>query len=230
MNKLLCNSEKSCTFAALSTNQDSLEKENVERQNKESEESYISNDVSSVVGDAVGVSSRHWYVALVGHNTEKACREHLCHAGFDCFVASQSQLHQWKNGRKSNIEQVVIPGVVFVHVTEQERLQIVNIPYIKRFLTDPSRRPTGTHHPLAIVREQEMERLRFMLYQTDHPVFFDKRQLHKGNRIRVLRGQLKGLEGLVSRIPGKGSFVVANLGILGCAFVQIPLEDIQIIQ
>ena len=184
---------------------------------------------ATVVGEAVGVPEKHWYIALVGQNTEKVCRERLQKMGYECFVATQSELRQWKNGRRSTIERVVITGIVFVNITEQERVEIVTLPYIKRFLTDKSRQSSHGVHSLAIVSHQEMERLRFMLYQTDYPVFFDSRQLQKGSLIRVVRGAMKGFEGCVTRLPGSGSFVVASLGILGNALVQIPMEDVQII-
>lgn len=193
------------------------------------ENSLQSEAPAPVVGDAVGVTDRQWFVALVGQNTEKACRERLQQAGYDCYVATQQELRQWRNGRRTTVERVVITGVVFVHVSEQERRQIVTLPFVKRFLTDRTRQTVGGLHPLATVSKQEMQQLRFMLYQSDYPVLFASHQPRQGDRIRVVRGQLKGFEGSVTRDPGGDSFVVASLGILGCAMVQVPLEDVQII-
>ncbi len=206
-------------------------KEDIPDENHSGENEKNVHDVAStaVVGDAVGVVYRQWFVALVGQNTEKACRERLQQAGYDCYVATQQVLRQWRNGRRSTIERVIITGVVFVYVSEQERRQIVTLPFVKRFLTDRTLHTVGGLHPLATVSEHEMQQLRFMLYQSDYPVFFDSHQPRKGDRIRIIRGQLKGFEGSVVRNPGGGSFVVASLGILGCAMVQIPMEDVQII-
>lgn len=172
---------------------------------------------------------RYWYVALVGTNTEKACRERLQHAGYESYVASQQEERLWRNGRRSTVERVVITGIVFIHLTEEERRVVVALPYIKRFLVDRTRQNAAIFHPLAIVSDTEMERLRFMLYQTTYPVRFCEHPLHQGDTIRVLRGPMRGFEGTISRIPGSGTFVVATLGILGCAMVQLPIEDIKVI-
>lgn len=207
----------------------STEDVNNEIHSDNTENALFSAAPTAVAGDAVGVVYRQWYVALVGQNTEKACRERLQQMGCECYVATQQELRQWRNGRRSIIERVVISGVVFVYVSEQERRQLVTLPFVKRFLTDRTRQAVGGLHPFATVSEQEMQQLRFMLYQSDYPVFFDSHQPRKGDHIRVVRGQLKGLVGSVAHNPDAGSFVVASLGILGCAMVKIPMEDVQII-
>ena len=94
------------------------------------------------VGDAVGIPGRQWYVAFVGQNTEKSCREKLQRLGYDCYVATQDEIHQWRNGRRHHVERVVISTIVFVHATEDERRDIVNLPFIKYFMTDKALSPT----------------------------------------------------------------------------------------
>ena len=81
--------------------------------------------VPSGVDGAVGVAGRKWYVALVNPRHEKSVSEKLQGLGIESYVATQSELHQWKNGRRRQIERVVIPGVVFVRSTEKERREIV---------------------------------------------------------------------------------------------------------
>ena len=39
--------------------------------------------------DTAGVPNRRWYVAIVGRNTEKACRERLTALGYESYVATQ---------------------------------------------------------------------------------------------------------------------------------------------
>ena len=171
---------------------------------------------------------KQWYAAIVGTNQEKTCRDRLIKMGYKAWIASQQEKHVWRNGRHSQVERVVIPLVVFVYATEEERRQIVNYPFIKCFLTDKARTKNKFGiHPVATISDCEMEKLRFMLYQSEKPITFISRSLHTGDTIRVVRGNLQGFEGHVIRYHDGNNYVVANIGILGCAMVRIALSDVE---
>lgn len=181
------------------------------------------------VGDAVGIQSPKWYVAFVGHNTEKSCRDRLQQLGYESYVASQEEIHEWKNGRKKKIERVVISTLLFVRVTEKQRREVVNLPFIKHFLTDKAR-PVDDFgcHPLAVVPDRQMQRLRFMLYNAEEPVNFVTDHLRLGDHIRVARGCLKGLEGHIIRYKDGDSYLVVRIDTIGYAMMKIAVEDVEI--
>jgi len=179
-------------------------------------------------GEAVIAPDRHWYVANVGQNREKSSRDKLLGLGYEAFVASQNELHYWNNGRRKMVDTVKITTKVFVHVTEQERRHIVNFPFIKSFMVNraASLTPTGMH-PLAIIPDHQMELLKFMLFKSEKPVHFVETPLAKGDRVRVIRGPLQGFEGEVVRLYGSDAqYVGVNIGFLGCALTEIPLDDV----
>lgn len=181
------------------------------------------------VGDAVGVpDGRRWFVAVVGHNTEKACHERLQKLGYESYVATQTETRQWRNGRKHTVERVVISTLVFLHATEEERLQTVALPFVKRFLTDKAA-PANRFgiHPLAEVPPQQLQRLQFMLYNADRPVEFVSAPLQTGDPVRIVRGSLKGLQGHVVTYRDGTSRLVVRLGALGCATLSIGEEDVE---
>ena len=182
------------------------------------------------VGDAVGVHVRQWYVAVVGHNTEKASRDRLLQLGYDSYVASQEEIHRWGNGRKKKVERVVISSLIFIHATEEERLRIVTLPFIKYFLTDKARTANDLgRHPLATIPDSQMQQLRFMLYNADATVDFVTERIRLGDRIRVIRGSLKGFEGNVTRYKDGSSYVVARIENLGYAMMKVSAEDVELI-
>ena len=182
------------------------------------------------VGDAVGVQSPKWYVAFVGHNTEKICRDRLKQLGYESYVASQEEIHEWKNGRKKKVERVVISTLLFIRVTEKQRHEVVNLPFIKYFLTDKARSVDDFgRHPLAVIPDRQMQQLRFMLFNTENSVSFVSEHLRLGNHIRVARGNLQGLEGNVVRYKDGSSYLVAQIDNLGYAMMKIAIEDVEII-
>ena len=185
--------------------------------------------VSSVqkVDDTVGMPNRKWFVAIVGRNTEKACRERLTTLGYEVYVATQNETRVWRTGQKKQVERVLISNILFIHVTERERRDIVKLPYINYFLTDKAGHTNDYgRHPLAVIPDSQMDRLRFMLYHADSPVTFTSEHLRIGDHIRVIRGQLAGLEGHVTH-EGNQTHLVVRIDFLGSAQVTISPDDLE---
>lgn len=76
---------------------------------------------SADAGEAVGVSKKHWFVAIVSNNTEKYYGEKLEKMGYESYVPIQKEMHHWRNGKVKTIDRIIIPMVIFVHVTEIEK-------------------------------------------------------------------------------------------------------------
>lgn len=183
------------------------------------------------IGDAVGVGKRMWFVAVVNYNTEKKSSERLEKQGYECFVATQEEMKVWKNGRKAKVVRVVIPSNIFIKCTERERRQIVNLPYINRFMTNKAGATLAdsTRSPLAVIPEQQIDTLRFMLGHSDTPVTVSS-LYQRGDKVRVLRGGLKGLEGeVISTSDGKSELIVC-LDFFGCARLSIDPVNVELIK
>lgn len=195
------------------------------------------------VGDAVGVSGIHnsaqsdhvsaplirrWYVAIVNHNTEKKVAERLSTAGREVWVASQQVRRIWKNGRKAMVDRIVIPSKVFVKCTESERRELVKLPYINRFLSDRALSGVSGTARLAIIPQDQIDRLRFMLGQSDIPVEISAAPYKPGDRITVIRGSLKGLQGEIVRVSEGKTELAVQIDMLGCARVTIDSVDVMI--
>lgn len=170
-----------------------------------------------------------WYVAIVSNNTERAVAARIGAAGFETYVATQSQIRIWNNGRRARIDRVLIPAHVFIRCTEAERRRLVTDPGIRRFLTDKARRSNGLAAPPAIIPQQQIDTLRFMLGQNDHPIDFTSTPYRVGDKIKVIRGSLRGLEGEVlssDTTPSDTRDIIVRLDILGSARVSIPSTDL----
>lgn len=137
----------------------------------------------------------------------------------------------WKNGKKAKVENVVISNTIFIHCTEAERREIVKLPFIFRFMTNKAGATTGElkKKPLAVVSDNEINRLKFMLGQSDVPVTISERPYKTGDKVRVIRGGLAGLEGEVTEINSAKSEVIATLETFGCAKLVIDTVNLEII-
>ncbi len=182
-------------------------------------------------GAEKGVSAaslpRRWYVAVVSHNSEKKVAERLAGLGQESWVASQKVRRIWRNGRKATVDRVVIPSKVFVKCTEPERREIVKLPFISRFLSDRALSGSSiTASRLAVIPQEQIDRLRFMLGQSDVPVEITAAPYRPGDRITVVRGSLKGLRGEVVRTADGKTELAVRLDMLGCARLIIDSSDV----
>lgn len=177
---------------------------------------------------AGGVPNRKWFVAFVMRNREELCRKQLEERNVEAYVACQKQTRIYSNRHRREVTRIIIPNLVFVRVTEQERLQVLkSTPLIQFFMTDKAGHPNEYgRHPFAIIPDGQMERLRFMLFQSESPVDFTSTPLRLGDHIRVVRGQLAGLEGSVTR-QGNQTYLVVTLDLLGSALVTISPDDLE---
>lgn len=180
----------------------------------------------SVADGAVGVPGARWYVAIVNHNSEKTVANRLSAIGYTTYVASQPEMRIWANGRRKLIDRVVIPSMVFINCTEQERLHAVNLPFIFRFLSDRAAGP----RTVATIPDAQIDTLRFMLGNSDNPVDLQPRAYNIGDLVKVVRGKLKGIVGRVRTASDGNSRLVVDLDILGCATTLIDPVNLEPLQ
>lgn len=186
---------------------------------------------TDVVDDAVGVEKSYWFVAIVNHNSEKQSSEKLNKLGVTNYLPTQKEIRVWKNGRKSKVYRIVIPSTIFIYCTEQRRKEIVNLPFIFRFMTNRAGSiKDSTNKPLAIIPDNEIERLKFMLGQSDIPVEITSKPFKPGDKVRVIRGNLAGLEGEVMDMKEAKSELIVTLNIFGCAKLSIDTVNLEIIK
>lgn len=185
---------------------------------------------ADVVDEAVGMGKSHWYVAIVNHNSERICSDRLTKLGIVNYLPVQTEMRIWKNGRKVKVDRIIIPSVIFIYCTECVRKEIVGLPYIFRFMTNKAGTANGTSHkPLAVVSDSEIERLRFMLGQSDIPVEITEKPFFTGDKVRVIRGTLAGLEGEVVDLNSARSELIVSLDLFGCARLSIESVNLELI-
>ena len=186
--------------------------------------------VTNVVDDAVGVGKSYWFVAIVNHNSEKQSSEKLLKMGVVNYLPTQKEIRVWRNGRKSKVDRIVIPSTIFIYCTEQRRKEIVGLPFIFRFMTNKAGSTKDSmNKPLAIIPDNEIERLKFMLGQSDIPVEITEKPFKAGDKVRVVRGNLAGLEGEVMDLKESKSELIVALDFFGCAKLSIDTVNLEII-
>lgn len=165
------------------------------------------------------VPRRQWLAAYVRSCLEKKTAERLAAMGVECYLPVQTEIHQWSDRRKK-VDRLVIPMMIFVHVSAKERPLPLTLQAVSRYMV-----LRGESRP-AVIPEEQMERFRFMLDYSPEAVEICTTPLAAGDAVRVIKGPLAGLEGELVTIGGK-SKVAVRLDMLGCAHVNMPIGFVE---
>ena len=125
--------------------------------------------------------------------------------------------------RRQKVTRVVIPMMIFVHATPQERAEVLTLSSVSRYMV-----LRGEHTP-AVIPDLQMERFKFMLDYSEEAVEMCSTPLAPGEMVRVIKGPLAGMEGELVNVDGR-SKVVVRLEMLGCAGVDMPVGFVEAVK
>ena len=154
-----------------------------------------------------------WLVVCVQSNREKKTYERLSALGFESFLPLQEETRRWSD-RSKKVQRVVIPMVVFARIAPSERISVLRLPSVSRFMV------------LAIIPDAQMERFRFMLDYSEEAVEMCSERIQPGEQVKVIKGPLTGLTGELITMDGK-SKVAVRINMLGAAMVEVPVGFVE---
>jgi len=159
---------------------------------------------------------RHWYAVYTKPCHEKRVAEHLEIRRVELFLPLYHCTRHWNNGCTVNLERPLFPNYVFVHIQVSERVRILELSSVLS-IAGTSREPT----PLP---DEDIERLRSGLPLVNvepHPV------LTVGERVRIRRGPLEGLSGIVSRKKNRFRVVLTLVLVMKSVAVEVCADDVE---
>lgn len=172
----------------------------------------------NVTGKGVARPKR-WLAAYVRLFHEKKTCERLTDMNIENFLPVQEEIHQWSDRRKK-IERVLIPMIVFVRVDKVQQPEVLTLASVSRYMVNRDK-----HIPLVIPDEQ-MDRFKFMLDYSDKAISMNSEPLAPGEKVRVIKGPLRGLEGELVKVDNTTRIAV-RLDMLGCASVEMPIGYVE---
>jgi len=157
-----------------------------------------------------------WWALYTRHQHEKAVAEMLSSKGFEVFLPLYDSIRRWKD-RSKMLSLPLFPCYVFVRGALNRRLQVVTTPGVHMILSH------GDH--FAIVPEDEIEAIRRIVdgqfHAEPHPF------LKCGERVRVIRGTLQGVEGVLVRKKNLFRLVLSVDMLAQSVAVEIEASDVE---
>lgn len=160
-----------------------------------------------------------WYAVTVRSRQEKTAATGLNALGIPNFLPLTPELRQWSD-RKQLVTLPLFPGYLFVRMnpSKDSTLPILKVPGVVGLV----RNNTG---PLPIP-SNEINDIRRVLAEriecSPHPFF-----LKEGDRARVVRGALAGLEGTLVRSNSETRLVVSVEMIQRSIAVNVSRQDVE---
>jgi transcription antitermination factor NusG len=156
-----------------------------------------------------------WHAVYTHARHEKKVAQQLAERGVDHFLPIYHSIRRWKDRRKE-LDLVLFPGYVFVKLLQAERLRVLQLPGVVRFVS-------FNGQPAAL-QACDLEALRNGLLQgiraEHHPY------LTVGRRVKVVHGPLAGAQGILLRTKPNCRIVISIDAIMRAVSVEIDEEDV----
>jgi len=173
----------------------------------------------------------NWYVAVVRTCCERKVKEALSVYDLESWVAIQFEEHKWSD-RMKKVERVVLPNYVFFRYPKEiEKVYLSQIPPFRDvqrtlnvygLLTMP-----GSKEP-AIIPQGQMEAFMHLLNNANAKIeMVTNDSVELGDHVKVVRGQLRGLEGYVAKEPSKRGKIYVAIDFLGYASMEISADMVR---
>ena len=156
-----------------------------------------------------------WSAVYTRHQHEKSVEETLKAKGFEVFLPLYESTRRWKDRRKI-LSLPLFPCYVFVRGAHERRLPVLTTPGVHMIISRGER--------VATVPEEEIEAVRRAVEGTlnvePHPF------LRCGERVRVVRGSLEGVEGVLTRKKNLYRLVLSVEMLAQSVSVEIDAIDV----
>jgi transcription antitermination factor NusG len=160
---------------------------------------------------------RNWFAVYTTCRHEKRVARNLGQRQIEHFLPIYRTQHTWKDGTRVMLDLPLFPGYIFVRIDLHDRVGVLEVPGVVSMI--------GTAKQPAPLPDLEVEALRAGLDPTraaPHAL------LTVGQRVRITRGALAGVEGIVVR-KKSGFQVVLTLNLLMQSIaIEVSGDDVEL--
>jgi transcriptional antiterminator NusG len=161
-----------------------------------------------------------WFAVWTRSRQEKAAAIALGKLDIVNYLPLRNEVRQWSD-RKQNVEFPLFPGYLFVRIGQsyEQQVRVLRVPGIVRFISNlkgPERIP-----------EAEIDAVRKVLSCDIECVTFPT--LHAGDRVRVVRGILAGIEGTLVYGSAGNKLVLSVGSIQQSIAINVQSSDVEVL-
>lgn len=179
-------------------------------------------------------STKQWFVLRVSYGrTKKACE--ILQKDSEEYYLPLHYVIKRVNNKQKKVLAPLLPNFIFVYTKEE---------YIKSLVCDTHKNSClsyyynhfeitefGKNPPLTIDFDSMMNFIKATSIDNEHVRIVEPQSCHykSGNKVRIIEGKFKGIEGRVARVAGQQRVVIELYGLCLIATAYIPTAFIKAI-
>ena len=161
----------------------------------------------------------HWYAISTKSRHEKKVFERLVSKKIEAFLPLQKKYRKWSD-RYKLVDEPLFSCYVFVRIALKDRLEVLQ--------TDGVVRLVSFNGIPATIPDYQFDAMKRAL--EEHPGDVEKIDyLTPGQRVEVLQGALKGVQGTLIQVKNKHRLVLRIDSIMQAISIDIDFRDVKII-
>ncbi len=141
---------------------------------------------------------KSWFALTVKPRHEKAAAQYLDRAGLESFLPLYSSPQRWSD-RIKIVQLCLFPGYVFCRFERERRMDVLKAPSVLSIVSFAGKP--------VVVPDHEIDAIRTILASGDK--VWPWPYLKTGQRVRIERGALAGVEGILSKHKNAWRVVVS---------------------
>ncbi|MFS2858446.1 UpxY family transcription antiterminator [Bacteroides xylanisolvens] len=169
----------------------------------------------------------HWYALRATYGREKKAYDYLVGKNVEAFYPTITTI-KLVGGKRKSVEESRLPNIFFARGTEEEIKSFVydnvNLPYLRFYYRHFHEEARIFKKPL-IVPDYQIESLKIICASEAEDIILVPIGIEKfktGQKVCVIDGCFKGVEGRVARYHGQQRVAVIISGVLTVATAYIP--------
>ena len=162
------------------------------------------------------VSDRNWYAVYTLPQHEKSTLKQLDLRKIESFLPTYETVRVWKNRQRMKLILPLFPSYLFVHIPSRERTKVLRSPGVLQIV--------GNGRECVPIPDTDVEFLRSDLCRQRIEPY---RGLVIGEKVRIRRGVMQGLQGTLVRKSNNMRFVLTLELINQHAAIQVGAEDLE---
>lgn len=170
-----------------------------------------------------------WFAMSAPYRREQRARDIFMQAGLECFLPMRYQLVDAGRGKKKRELRPAVPNLIFVKARRDMLQRIKTASGIVQYLT----RPEGERNVPITVPDSQMEDFRRAIHNSlDNYIYLSPTEIDiaKGRKVRIIGGQLNGVEGVFMKVKGARSRrLVIMLDGLGAVAAEVDPDFIELL-
>jgi transcription antitermination factor NusG len=161
----------------------------------------------------------YWYAAYTCPNHEKKVAEQFDRRRIEQLLPLYHSVRQWKD-RQVCLARPLFPGYVFVRISPQQRLRVLEVPGVARLVGFGNQPARLSDEDIRSIQCCMSGKVRVEPYP--YPCI--------GTRVRMKNGPLCGMAGVVVRVKNHTRLMISVDLIRSCATVEAEPSDLEAIQ